>query len=75
MLILTRRAGEVVHIGNEVKVTILAIIGDRVRVGFDAPRSIAVDRAEIVERKREGLRKTSSAGGERPSSEKLQSGR
>jgi len=74
MLILTRRTGEVVHIGDEVKVTILAIIGDRVRVGFDAPRSIAVDRAEIVARKRESLRQTQVAL-EPLSSEKLQPAR
>lgn len=74
MLILTRRTGEVVHIGDEVKVTILAIIGDRVRVGFDAPRSIAVDRAEVVARKREGLRQTQVALGPL-SSEKLQPAR
>jgi carbon storage regulator CsrA len=57
-----------------VKVTILAIIGDRVRVGFDAPRTIAVDRAEIVARKREGLRQTRDAL-EPLSREKLESGR
>lgn len=74
MLILTRRTGEVVHIGDEVKVTILAIVGDRVRVGFDAPRSIAVDRAEVVARKREGLRQTQVAL-EPLSSEKLQPAR
>jgi carbon storage regulator len=60
MLILKRRPGQVVHVGGEVKITILAITGNQVRIGFDAPRTIPVDRAEIVERKRRDLRRTRS---------------
>jgi carbon storage regulator len=52
MLILTRRSGETVHIGEDVLVTVLAIKGNQVRIGIKAPRSVAVDREEIFERKR-----------------------
>jgi carbon storage regulator len=50
MLILTRRTGERVMIGTEVKVTVLSIKGGQVRVGIDAPKDIAVHRKEIYER-------------------------
>lgn len=52
MLILTRRVGETVVIGNDVTVTILGIKGNQVRLGVYAPREIAVDRQEIYERKK-----------------------
>ena len=55
MLILTRRVGETVMIGNEVTVTVLGVKGNQVRVGVTAPRSVAVHREEIYERiKQEG---------------------
>jgi len=47
MLVLTRRAGESVHIGDEVVVTVLEVRGDVVRVGIRAPREIQVHREEI----------------------------
>lgn len=52
MLILTRRSGETVHIGDDVLVTVLGVKGNQVRIGINAPRSVAVDREEIFERKR-----------------------
>ncbi|MGH8228543.1 MAG: carbon storage regulator CsrA [Steroidobacteraceae bacterium] len=62
MLILTRRSGETVHIGDDVIVTVLAVKGNQVRIGIDAPRSVAVDREEIYERKRsEGTFKSAAA--------------
>ena len=55
MLILTRRVGETVMIGNDVTVTVLGVKGNQVRVGVNAPRDVAVHREEIFERiKREG---------------------
>jgi len=52
MLILTRRAGETLRIGEEVEVTVMAINGAQVRIGIKAPRNVVVDREEIAERKR-----------------------
>jgi carbon storage regulator len=51
MLILTRRTGETLHIGEDVEVTVMAVNGSQVRIGIKAPRSVAVDREEIAERK------------------------
>ena len=50
MLILTRRVGESLMIGDEVNVTVLGIRGNQVRIGVDAPKDIAVHRQEIYER-------------------------
>ena len=57
MLILTRRAGETVMIGDDVSITILGVKGNQVRIGINAPKNIAVHREEIYDRiKREGQR-------------------
>ena len=50
MLILTRRVGETVMIGEDITVTVLGVKGNQVRVGVNAPRNIAVHREEIFER-------------------------
>ena len=50
MLILTRRLGESIVIGDSVSVMILGVKGNQVRVGIDAPREVAVHREEIYER-------------------------
>ena len=50
MLILTRRVGETVIIGNEVDVTVLGVKGNQVRLGVKAPKDIAVHREEIYQR-------------------------
>jgi carbon storage regulator len=50
MLILTRRVGETVMIGDDVTVTVLGVKGNQVRVGVNAPRDVAVHREEIFER-------------------------
>ncbi len=50
MLILTRRGGESLKIGDEVTVTVLGIRGNDVRIGVDAPRAIPVHRKEVYER-------------------------
>ena len=50
MLILTRRVGETLMIGNDISVTVLSVKGNQVRIGVDAPKDVAVHREEIFER-------------------------
>lgn len=50
MLILTRRVGEAVNVGDDVKVVVLGVNGSQVRIGVQAPRDVAVHREEVAER-------------------------
>ncbi len=50
MLILTRRVGESVMIGDNVTITVLGVKGSQVRIGVNAPKDVAVHREEIYER-------------------------
>lgn len=50
MLILTRRTGETLMIGNEVTLTVLGVKGNQVRIGINAPKNVPVHREEIYER-------------------------
>jgi carbon storage regulator len=63
MLILTRRVGETVMVGDAVTVTVLGVKGNQVRVGINAPKSVAVHREEIYERiKREQQGQSTESG-------------
>lgn len=50
MLILTRRTGETIRIGDQISITILGVKGQQVRVGINAPKTVEVHREEIYER-------------------------
>ncbi|HBF08744.1 MAG TPA: carbon storage regulator, partial [Gammaproteobacteria bacterium] len=50
MLILTRRVGETIVIGDDVKITVLGVKGNQVRIGVNAPKSVSVHREEIFNR-------------------------
>ena len=50
MLILTRRIGETLMVGDDVTITVLGVKGNQVRIGVNAPRDVAVHREEIYQR-------------------------
>ena len=64
MLILTRRVGETVMIGDEVTVVVLGVKGNQVRMGITAPRTVAVHREEIFERIRREVHDENTAATE-----------
>ena len=50
MLILTRRLGEALMVGNEIKVIVLGVKGNQVQIGVDAPKDVVVHREEVYDR-------------------------
>ena len=50
MLILTRRVGETLMVGDDITITVLGVKGNQVRIGVNAPKNVAVHREEIYER-------------------------
>lgn len=63
MLVLSRRAGEAIVIGNDITVTVLEVRGDQIRLGIEAPRSVSVHREEVyLEVARQNTEAVASAG-------------
>ncbi|HVK08420.1 MAG TPA: carbon storage regulator [Gemmataceae bacterium] len=51
MLVLSRRVGEEIVINDNIRISVVAVKGDRVRIGIEAPRDVAIDRAEVHARR------------------------
>lgn len=60
MLVLSRRSGESVVLGEDITITVLEVRGDVVRIGIDAPRSLKVHRAELLAQLEETNRQAAS---------------
>ncbi len=57
MLVLTRKSNQSIMIGDEIEISVLSVMGDKVRIGIQAPRSVPVYRHEVyvaIQREREG---------------------
>jgi carbon storage regulator CsrA len=58
MLVLTRKVGETIIIGDDVTVTVLGLVGNQIKIGVNAPKSVSVHREEIYDRiQKEGNKK------------------
>jgi len=73
MLILTRKPGESVYLGDDVKITIVEIKGHQIRLGIDAPRDLRIYREEIYEQIREENRQAAETGATSQGLEELSS--
>ncbi len=62
MLILTRRIGEVLRVGDDINMVILTVHNTQVRIGINAPRNVVIDREEVAERKLRGLNQSVAPG-------------
>jgi carbon storage regulator len=64
MLVLSRKSGEGIMIGSEIELTVLAVCGERVRLGFNAPKDVVIHRQEVRRRVENEIRRT--AAGDQP---------
>lgn len=49
MLVLSRKVGQILHIGDDIHITITEVCGDKVKIGIDAPRNVNIVRDELVQ--------------------------
>jgi len=66
MLVLSRKAGERIIIGDQIEVKIVRVRAGRVQIGIDCPRSISIDRSELLPQKQLALLKEADAVHQRP---------
>jgi carbon storage regulator len=62
MLVISRQPGDSLLIGEDIKITVLEVSGDRIKIGIDAPRSIPVMRTEVLDTLRSNLEADQSGG-------------
>ncbi len=62
MLVLTRKLEESLLLGSEIRVTVLGVSGDKVRLGIDAPRTVKILRGETVDQTRDANRLSAASG-------------
>jgi carbon storage regulator len=62
MLVISRQPGDSLLIGDNIKITILEVSGDRIKIGIDAPRSVPVVRTEVLDTTRSNLEADQSGG-------------
>lgn len=53
MLVLSRKVGEVIVVGSNIRITVVAVKGEKVRIGISAPKDVTVDRQEIHDKRQE----------------------
>lgn len=63
MLVITRQTGDSLLIGEDIKITVLEVSGDRVKIGIDAPRSIPILRSEVLDTTASNLEADQSGSG------------
>jgi len=73
MLLLTRKLGENIRIGDDVKITIVEVKGNHVKLGIDAPASVKVHREEIYERIQQENRRNQAQGSTGPAADAARS--
>ena len=67
MLVLSRKVGEEIVIGDNIRVRIVSVQGNQIRLGFDAPREVSIQRAELLERaERDAAARTAAQVSEKP---------
>jgi len=62
MLVITRQPGDSLLIGEDIKITVLEVSGDRIKIGIEAPRSVPVMRTEVLDTLRSNLEADQSGG-------------